>query len=392
MTVTSFAELSLTVAANWNSADNETKNYCQEVARILKERHTELTKVGGLCCLSTIDSVSPGLKEEAKPRNAENELKYSELTEFGAIFCLPTMDSESPTHAFKGQSSQQYLSMHAPVCIFEQDTMNSPDTIKTWLHNQAATIPNATTTTTRGNDSLDGTNRKMRQPRPSGVIQETPGTASMPIMTGSALSHTGTDHEDVQQEFRVIMNARRRATISNVMTLSGMAKRALSQTGTDHEDVQSKFRAIFTASRREHISNTMTIPGMAVNALSRTGKDHEDFQSELRVIMNASRRADISNMMTLPGTAPMREGIRCFGEQPIPNNIRYSAPDCKSFKRRQTELTTPMPEGIRRYSEPECQNSPLQDRSKEVYDIQELDVSASNILDMWWSVREPDTF
>ena len=67
MTVTSFAELSLTVAANWNSADNETKNYCQEVARILKERHTELTKVGGLCCLSTIDSVSPGLKEEAKP-------------------------------------------------------------------------------------------------------------------------------------------------------------------------------------------------------------------------------------------------------------------------------------------------------------------------------------
>jgi len=311
---------------------------------------------------SSIDSVSPGLKEEAKPRNADNELKDSELTDFGAIFCLPTMDSESPTHAFKGQSSQQYLSMHAPVCIYpvtyEQDIMNSHDTIKTWLHNQAATIPNATTTTTRGNYSLDGTNRKMRQPRPSGVIQETPGTASMPIMTGSAFSHTGTDHEYVQQEFRVIMNARRRATISNVMTLSGMAKRALSHTGTDHEDVQPKIRAIFNASQRENTSNTMTLPVMAMNA---------------------------SNMMTLPRTAPMREGIRCFGEKSIPNNRQYSAPDCKSFKRRQTELTTPMPEGIRRYSEPACQNSPLQDRSKEVYDIQELDVSASNILDMWRS-------
>jgi hypothetical protein len=253
--------------------------------------------------------------------------------------------------------------------------MNSHDTIMTWLHNQAATIPNATTTTTRGNYSLDGTNRKMRQPRPSGVIQETPGTASMPIMTGSAFSHTGTDHEDVQQEFRVIMNARRRATISNVMTLSGM-KRALNHTETDHEAVQP--------SRRDNISNTMTLPVMAMNALSRTGTDHEDFQPELRVIMNASRRAD-SNMMTLPRTAPMREGIRCFGEKPIPNNRQYSAPDFKSFKRRQTELTTPMPEGIRRYSQLECQNSPLQDRSKEVYDIQELDVSAADILDMWRS-------
>jgi len=93
MTVTSFAELSLTVAANWKSADNETKYYCKEVARILKERHTELTKVGGEGCLPTIDSVVPGPIEEVKLRNADNDMK---LTEFGAIFCLPTMDSESP--------------------------------------------------------------------------------------------------------------------------------------------------------------------------------------------------------------------------------------------------------------------------------------------------------
>ena len=74
------------------------------------------------------------------------------------------------------------------------------------------------------------------------------------------------------------------------------------------------------ASRRETISNKMTLPGMTPNALSRTGTDHEDFQQEFRVIMNASRRAAISSMMTLPGSAQTREGIRCFGEQPIPNN------------------------------------------------------------------------
>jgi len=190
------------------------------------------------------------------------------------------------------------------------------------------------------------------------------------------------------------MNASRRETISNKMTLPGMTPNALSRTGTDHEDFQQEFRVIMNASRREAISNTMTLPGIAPNALSRTGTDHEDVQQEYRPIMNASRRAAISNMMTLQGMAPMREGIRCFGEQPIPNNRQYSAPECQSFKKRRTELTTPMPEEFSRYLEPECQNLALQDRSKEVYDIQELDVSASNIFDMWWSskVQETDEF
>ena len=109
MTVTSFAELGRTVAANWKSGDYETKEYCVEVARILKERHTELTKCRGIICLPTIDSVSPGSKEEAKPRNAD----------IGAVYCLPTMDTVGPgskvqlpqraTRAFGDQPSQQYL-------------------------------------------------------------------------------------------------------------------------------------------------------------------------------------------------------------------------------------------------------------------------------------------
>jgi hypothetical protein len=96
MSMTSFTELAWTVATNWKSADKETKDYCLAVARILKERHTEMTKVGGMGCLSTIKAISPGPKEEVKPINADNETKDSELTKFGALCCLLTMDSVSP--------------------------------------------------------------------------------------------------------------------------------------------------------------------------------------------------------------------------------------------------------------------------------------------------------
>jgi hypothetical protein len=378
MTVTSFAELARRVSANWKSADKETKDYCVEVARIIKARHAELTKVGVTGCLSTTDSVGPRPTEEAKPRNADNENKDTEL-------CLPTMDSVSPgpkndtkrrgvqlprraTHAFGDQPSQQYLRMHAPVGIFPvahgQDTMNSRDISRTWLmdmlyhqyhHSQASTTPNATTMW--GNDSLNRTNINMLQPIPLDVFQ------NIQLMTGSAGVQIGTDHQDVTQEFRAIMNASRRETISSMMTLPGSALGSAGvQIGTDHQDVPQEFRAI----------------------------------------MNASRRATISSMVTLPSSALMPEGIRCFGEQPSPNSRWYSAPDCQSFEETHTELTTPVTEGIRClgeqpspnnmwYSAPEYQSSSELDRSRATYEIQELDVTDSNILGMWRSSKVQET-
>jgi hypothetical protein len=72
--------------------------------------------------------------------------------------------------------------MHAPMGIFpvaqEQDSMNSHNNSRTWLmdmynqyqHTQEATIPN--TATIWGNESLDHTHIKMRQPMPSVFIHE----------------------------------------------------------------------------------------------------------------------------------------------------------------------------------------------------------------------------
>jgi hypothetical protein len=248
MTVISFAQLAWTVTENWKSVDKETKYYCIEVALILKERHTEMTKVEEMSCLSMTDSVSQGPKEEAKPRNADSKTKDSELTEFEVEYCFPTMDFISPgpkndmkqrkvqlprrvTHAFEDQPSRQYLSVHAPMGIFpvaqEQDNMNScnnsrilvMDMYHQYQHTQVATIPN--TSTIWGNESLDCTHIKTRQPMPSVFIQEMIPRLSMPIMTGRTMSQTGTHHQHVQHKFSAITNASQRASISNMMTLLG---------------------------------------------------------------------------------------------------------------------------------------------------------------------------
>ena len=70
--VASFVDIARTVAENWKSADKETKDYCSMVAHKVRERHTELFKVGGIGCLSTIDSISPGPKKEVNKRSAGN--------------------------------------------------------------------------------------------------------------------------------------------------------------------------------------------------------------------------------------------------------------------------------------------------------------------------------
>ena len=182
--------------------------------------------------------------------------------------------------------------------------------IDQYHHDQAAKIPN--TTTLWGNDSLHLTNINMLQPMPLDIIQD------MQLMTGSGGIQSGRDHQDVQQDFRAIMDA--------------------------------------------------------------------------------SRRATIPSMMTLLGSALTPEGNCCFGEQPTPNNRWYSLPECQSFKERHTQLNTPMSEGIcclgeqqspnnRRYSSPECQRSPELDRSKVTYEIQELDVTDSDIHCMWRSSK-----
>jgi hypothetical protein len=75
MTVTSFSELARSIAANWKSAAKETKDYCEEVARIIKGRHTKLNKVEMTGCLSTTDSVGPRQRRKQSQETLTTKLK-----------------------------------------------------------------------------------------------------------------------------------------------------------------------------------------------------------------------------------------------------------------------------------------------------------------------------
>jgi hypothetical protein len=386
MIVTSFAELARTVAANWKSAKNETREYCVEVARILKERHTELTKVGEICCLSTIDSVSPGPTEEARPRNVDNETKDTDLNELGAVFCLPTMDSVSPcpkneTNQRKGMyradnispvareqgtaNSQQFTkSTKMPTIIppvtHEQGAMNNCDNSRTsmmdsyqqYQHNRVATIPNATSMWR--NESHDHSNTKTFQPMPSMHHEyQHDRAATIPnakTMWGDDTIHSRDSSRTWLMDMFHQYQHNQVATIPNATTIRG------------NNSLNCTTINMLQPTPSDVIQEMQLMTG---SARSQTGRHHQEVRQEFRAIMNASRRASISNMMTLPGRAPMPHGIRCFGEQPNPISRRYTAP------------------GRQHLSE--------QERSTATYDIQELDVDDSNILDMWRSSKVQET-
>jgi hypothetical protein len=171
--------------------------------------------------------------------------------------------------------------MHAPMGVFPV----TPDQDRTWLmnlidqyHRDQATIPNATALW--GNDSLHRTNVIMLQPMPLDVIQD------MQLMTGSAGIQTGTDHQDLPQEFRAIMNASQRATLCSMMTLLGSA---LTPEGNRCFGEQP------TPNNRWYSSPEC--------------QSYKERHTEL--------------------TTPMSEGICCLGEQRSLNNRRYSAPECQ---------------------------------------------------------------
>ena len=369
MTVTSFAELGRTVAANWKSGDYETKEYCVEVARILKGRHTELTKVEGIGCLSTIESGSPESTEKAKPRNVDNETQDTDPTELGAVFCLPAMDTVSPcpkneTNQRKGICGPDSISpvareqgivncqdnvpnrqsgTHVPNIItlvtHEQGLMNNCDNNRTsmldsyqqYQNNRVAAIPNAASM--GRNDSHDHSNVKMFQ------------------LMLSMHKHNEYQHDRVT----TILNASTKwgddtmnSRDSNMTWLTDMSHQyqhnqmatiPIATTTWGNDSLNCTTIYMLQPMPSDVIQDMQLMTG---STRSQTGTYNQEAQQKYRAIMNASRRASITNMMTLlPGRARMPEGIHCFGEQPSPNNRRYSAPECQSFKKRHAELTTP---------------------------------------------------
>jgi hypothetical protein len=381
------------VAANWKTADKETKDYCLTVACIIKERHAELSEAEGVACLSTIDSISPGPKKETKQSSAKsNRMNDYESTESGAICCLPTdqqandarrreLQSVIPRRAsvaFGYQRTNQYPRMCVPTSIdrpvaHEQGTDSYYDNSSTCVlrmyhqqypHNRMATDSSATIMWGYGN--LDLSNSEMPRPIPtSACTQQGIQGSQMSMMKGSngdndhgmcavACEQGMTDSYDnsstcVMQMYQQRDPHNRMATDSSATMMWGYGNLDLSKAEMP----------------RPIPTSVCTKQGIRGTQMSTIKGRYGDNEHEFPVISNVSQRAMLSNMMNAIHTSkqpiPHREGNRSFGQH-------------------------------RRWSAPECLQARKQEQLHAMHQAQELDITDSDVVGMWLSseIQEED--
>jgi hypothetical protein len=181
------------VAANWRSIDKETKDYCYTVARILKERHSELSQAEGVGNVSTMDSVSARLKEmEQGCTTDSNQKNNSESTKSGPVWRLSTMDFVSSeqanekkrkelltripgrlSDAYENQQTNQYFAMCEPASIdpvaHVQGMMIISDKCS---RQQNQVFTDSSTAMVWGNEDNDSSNAEMLCPIQSWCIHQ----------------------------------------------------------------------------------------------------------------------------------------------------------------------------------------------------------------------------
>jgi hypothetical protein len=111
--LTSFTGLAKTVATNWKAADDATKDYCNTVAHIIKERHAELKQFRGIIDLLKEDSNVPKSKEKSK----HSKRKVIQQQRRRNQWCLPRSSSmgHDPSIPFVNMSVSDYTIRHVTL-------------------------------------------------------------------------------------------------------------------------------------------------------------------------------------------------------------------------------------------------------------------------------------
>jgi hypothetical protein len=298
------------VAANWKTVDKETKDYCFMVARILKERHAELSETEGIACLATADSISPGPKKETKQKSAEsNRMDDSESTESGMILCcLPTDQGiEFPSLPFSSEQANE-------IRRRELQRMIPKRARRIALGDQQA--------------------------------NQYPGMCAPTSIDRSVAHEQGmTDSYDnsstcVLRMYQQQYPHNRMATDSSATMMWGYGNLDLSNAEMP----------------RQIPTSACTQQGIQGTQMSIQKGSYGDDELEFPIISNVSERAMLSNMMSAIHTSkqpiPHREGYRSFAEH-------------------------------RRWSAPECLQTPKQEKFHAMYQAQELDIADSDVVGMW---------
>jgi hypothetical protein len=233
------------VALSWKSIDSETKDYCVTVASILKERHAELYKEGGINYLSRIDPDSPGPKKKTEPQSGNNTTKYSEPVKFRGTDFVEMIQQMPPGLIQHGggmaslpitTGGDGYNELEFPIITnvnrramisnmmvgtrsFQEQPIcqvNAPRHEKNGSlgEHRRSSAPELLLSTQERQlkatyKAQECVSVKMLQQMPPGLIQHGCRMASLPITTG------GDGYYEL--EFPIITNVNRRAMISNMM-------------------------------------------------------------------------------------------------------------------------------------------------------------------------------
>ncbi len=205
------------MAANWKSADKETRVYCSTVAYILRERHTELSKAGGTGHLATNNSIHAGSMKEAKQRGTEGDhMNNSKLNESGVILCRPTIDSISLEEIKEKKVELQHMidSLEEAIETKKSALQNirsfSVPSINQHNHHLNRVAMESSATMICGNANLDFSTTDMRRPNQLGRTHQAIQGTQMPMIEGS--------YGENEIEFPAIAAVDHRAMLSNMMS------------------------------------------------------------------------------------------------------------------------------------------------------------------------------
>ena len=385
--MTSFTDLSKTVIANWKSIDEETKDYCMTVGRILKERHTELSKVKQMGCLSTMDPVVPA-KKKSKQRSADNNrMNSSGSSKSKMISCLPRDQANAfsalpfileQAHVMRRRELQSMIPRRARsidsrdqraegiVCLSTVDSI-SPGPKKESKQKSADN--------NRMNDS-ESTESGAICCLPTDQAIEFP---PLPFSLEQA-------HDMRRRELQSMIPRRARSIALGdqqanhypgmwVPTIDPVAPELMrmyhQQYLRNQLIAESTLTAMWGVGDGNLNTSNAEMPRLISSVCIQQGiqgahvptmkESYCDNELEFPIISNISRRAMISNMMSAIHTSQQpiahREGIRSFGE-----HRRSSAPE-------------------------RLQTSKQEQRLEAMYEARELDISDSDVHDMWLSSK-----
>lgn len=287
------AELARTVGANWKSADKETKEYCIMVANLIRDKHAEQVKKhrAGFVPYSMVAVSQPRpcpLQSVQHPAIVEDHNFANHCTMMSKVY------NRSPFLPFADETGINRNMMH-------QYQHSQPEKVSSTASMLAGKGLDADRLATKNEERdaiieamqvrynlqavlvshLNQQNHQALMPTPTTpgaiLLSTSPSLAIPPLpLTDCAPNSIGSAQPEA--EFSVITNVNRRAMISNIMTLSGIAMscRKYAEESSPSIKLQSKLECLTYSQPGDECMGMLCLPTMtSVSQVHRSPSEHD---------------------------------------------------------------------------------------------------------------------